>query len=223
MNAKRVRLLHIEDDPIQRRVVAHYLQSNPDYQFEITGAADEETALAEFERSRADCVLLDYHLSAGDGMSCLRRIRGCDARVPVIAISGVATPEIAANLLREGADDYLDKQGLRRETLTSSIVTALARHRAWQRSSQRPPARLRMLVKRMSHLVRALDPALVGLAASLAEVAALSRLDDQEIADLLKEAGGDTLMPSIQVRLLCGMVRELLRPGTKDRPFNGDN
>ena len=70
-----------------------------DYSFDVRHAETEYAALEEFDRGGIDFVILDYHLTSGDGLSCLRRLRERDAMVPVVAVSGVATPEIAAELV----------------------------------------------------------------------------------------------------------------------------
>ena len=57
--------------------------------------------------------------------------------MPIIAISGVATPEIAAELLQVGADDFISKKDLSGDVLARSVREALARADAWRR---RPPA-----------------------------------------------------------------------------------
>lgn len=133
MSARTIKLLHVEDDLMQQRVVAHHLRSLSDFTFTITTADSEDGALGEFERLQPELVILDYHLAQGNGLSCLRQLRQRDRIVPIVAISGKATPEIAAELLRVGADDYLNKQDLTAEVLTGSVRAALLRADAWRR------------------------------------------------------------------------------------------
>ncbi|MBY0522025.1 MAG: response regulator [Gemmataceae bacterium] len=133
MVPRTVKLLHIEDDPLQQRLAAHHLADLHEFQFAITCVESEEAAVREFTAGRHEFVLLDYHLAQGNGLSCLRRLRATDPTVPIIAISGAATPEIAAELLRVGADDYMTKQELTSEGLARSVREALARSDAWRR------------------------------------------------------------------------------------------
>src|SRR5262249_53760520 len=85
-----VRMLHVEDDPIQQKMLSHHLQQIPELQFAVTCARSEDEAVAAFDAHPADFVILDYHLSQGDGLSCLRKLRRHDSRVPIIAVSGQA-------------------------------------------------------------------------------------------------------------------------------------
>jgi DNA-binding response OmpR family regulator len=127
MPAQIIRVLHVEDDLIQRRYVAHHLATMPEYHFECRYADGEDAALTEFESRPADLVLLDYQLSQGDGLSCLTRLRRSDPLVPIIAISGAASPEIAAELLQAGADDYINKQELTSRRLGATLRPVLIR------------------------------------------------------------------------------------------------
>jgi CheY-like chemotaxis protein len=125
--------LHVEDSLLPRRIVAEQLAAVKEYAFAITCVATEQEAVREFAEHGADCVLLDYHLEQGDGLSCLRQLRQLDPMVPIVALSGEATPEIAAELLRGGADDYISKKDLRSGTVTRSLCSALARADALRR------------------------------------------------------------------------------------------
>jgi CheY-like chemotaxis protein len=125
-------LLHVEDDPIQQLLIKHQLAEMSEYQFEITVAASEDDALALFPDGGFQLVILDYHLTQGDGVNCLRRIREIDRMVPIIAISGAATDEIAAVLISHGADDYLGKHILESKLLQQSVRNVLTRAQAFR-------------------------------------------------------------------------------------------
>lgn len=128
MSARPVRLLHVEDNLAHRRLIGHYLNAlKEEFKFDIFQADSEAAAVETFRNNGIDFVILDYHLTEGDGLSCLRQLRQLDPTVPIIALSGAATPEIASELLEVGADDYLSKQDLNREALANSVRGALCR------------------------------------------------------------------------------------------------
>ena len=132
MTVSTVALLHVEDDPIQQLMLGHQLAEMPEYRFAITVAESEDEALAQFARGSFDLVILDYHLTQGDGVSCLRRLRELDRIVPIIAVSGAASDEIAAVLISVGADDFLAKQILESKTLHQSVRNVLTRAQAFR-------------------------------------------------------------------------------------------
>jgi DNA-binding response OmpR family regulator len=127
-----IRLLHVEDDPIQQLLVAHQLAEISEYRFQITAAASEDDAIDLFPDGRYGLVILDYHLVQGDGVSCLRRIREIDRMVPIITVSGAASDEIAAVLISYGADDYIGKQMLESQLLRQSVRNVLTRAQAFR-------------------------------------------------------------------------------------------
>ncbi len=131
MSARAIRLLHVEDDAIQRKLLQAHLGKLGGLRFELTAAESEDEAMEKLGHG-FDLVLLDYHLTQGNGLACLKRIRSTDNRLPIIAISGVATPEIAAELLEAGADDYFSKAEFEPEAFGRSVRAALARADAWK-------------------------------------------------------------------------------------------
>ena len=130
MTPRTIHVLHIEDDAIQQLCVAHHLAAMAEFHFGITCVASEDEAVEAFPRRRTDLVILDYQLSQGNGLSCLRKLRQRDATVPIVAVSGVATPEIAGELLHAGADEYLHKHTLDSDVLARSVRHILARTEA---------------------------------------------------------------------------------------------
>jgi two-component system, NarL family, sensor histidine kinase UhpB len=132
MARRTIKLLHVEDELSQRHLFAHHLNAMDDFNFEILYADAEATALESFATGGVEFVILDYHLRQGNGLHCLEQLRHRDAIVPIIAISGVATAEIAADLVQGGADDYIGKRDLTSSGLARKMRDALARVDAWR-------------------------------------------------------------------------------------------
>jgi DNA-binding response OmpR family regulator len=130
MSARTVKLLHVEDDAMQQRMIGHHLKALPEYAFAITAVVSEELAMECFQKAKFDLVLLDYQLAEGDGLHLLGRLRAADPIVPIIAISGIATSEVMAQLVQAGADDYFDKREFSSAGLAKSIRSSLRRAEA---------------------------------------------------------------------------------------------
>jgi DNA-binding response OmpR family regulator len=120
-----VRLLHVEDDLFQQEPIRAVLNAPP-LTCTITPVTTEEAAVTTFAAG-FDLVILDYQLAHGNGLSCLKRLRELDTQVPIIALSGAATPEIAADLLEAGADDYFAKADLDADAFRAGVSAALTR------------------------------------------------------------------------------------------------
>jgi two-component system response regulator ResD len=107
------RVLVVDDEPIVCDVLTRYLSKGG---FEVDSAEDGEAALAAFEASPPDLVLLDLMLPRLDGVSVFTRIRA-DHDTPVIMLTarGEETDRVVG--LEIGADDYVTKPFSPREVL----------------------------------------------------------------------------------------------------------
>jgi DNA-binding response OmpR family regulator len=108
-----MRVLIVDDEPMVRDVLARYLTRSG---FIVESAGDGEAAIAAFDASRPDLVLLDLMLPRVDGFSVFRSIRA-RAATPVIMLTarGEQTERIAG--LELGADDYVAKPFSPREVV----------------------------------------------------------------------------------------------------------
>jgi two-component system, chemotaxis family, chemotaxis protein CheY len=157
MTKRTVKLLHVEDSRFIHRLVAGLLAKVDGCAFAITVAETEEDAFRAFQSDPAEMVIIDYHLEQGNGLSCLRSLRAIDPAVPILAISGTANAEIAAELLEEGADDFIDKSGLSVKVLEKSVLTALRRADICKQrgllAADRPRARLKTVCQKLAFLL----------------------------------------------------------------------
>ena len=127
MSQRTIKLLHVEDEVLQQRVIAHHLGALAEFAFDTVAVESENQAMAAFQREKFELVILDYQLAQGDGLHLLSRLRQLDPIIPIVAISGVATAEVAADLVNAGADDYFDKRQLDSNKLARSIRAILQR------------------------------------------------------------------------------------------------
>jgi CheY-like chemotaxis protein len=102
------RILVAEDDfVISKLYQLHFQRNRLHGSFFSTGAGVLESAKQE----RPDLVLLDFELPdicGPDVMRELHQIPGCE-NVPVIFVTGRATPEVVENLRNEGASEVFGK------------------------------------------------------------------------------------------------------------------
>jgi DNA-binding response OmpR family regulator len=108
-----MRVLIVDDEPMVCDVLTRYLTKSG---FVAQTAGDGESALAAFDASRPDLVLLDLMLPRIDGFSVFRSIRA-RATTPVIMLTArkEETERIAG--LELGADDYVAKPFSPREVV----------------------------------------------------------------------------------------------------------
>ena len=102
------RILVAEDDiVISKLYQLHFQRARLHGSFFTTGAGVIESA----KNQRPDLIILDFELPdlcGPDVMRELRQIPGCE-NVPVIFVTGRATPEVIDNLRKAGACEVMGK------------------------------------------------------------------------------------------------------------------
>jgi PAS domain S-box-containing protein len=152
-----LRLLLVEDDELDRRAVRRCLQ-----QCGIPVIAEDATSAEETLQRIAsngyDCVLLDYYIPGVRGLALFQKIREVAANMPVVIFTGRGDEDIAVELMKAGAADYLPKASLTAERLASSLRhiielsgAAQARRRA-EEELRAQEARFRTLVNAIPQL-----------------------------------------------------------------------
>jgi len=96
--------------------------------YTVLTARNGEEALRVFREHRSDValVLLDLTMPVMGGVECFRRMKDLDPRVRVVISSGFSSESTAAEVLREGALEYLQKP-YDIEDLARVVRKALAR------------------------------------------------------------------------------------------------
>lgn len=119
----RLTLLVVDDDSISHEAVRRHLGAD----FTLCHAESLGEARERLQGAPVDCVLLDFRLPDGEGLSLVPEVVA--RHIPVILCTSQGNEEIAVRAMQEGADDYLVKNALNRATLTRSVDNALERAR----------------------------------------------------------------------------------------------
>jgi two-component system response regulator RegX3 len=106
-------LLVVEDEAAIAEPLGYLLEKEG---YTVTVAANGPAALDEFERHRADLVLLDLMLPGMSGRDVCRRIRS-HSSVPIIMLTAKDSETDIVVGLELGADDYVTKPYSSRELL----------------------------------------------------------------------------------------------------------
>lgn len=108
----------VEDDQWYGEVIEYHLSLNPDLSIKrFDNGEDFLKALDE----QPDLVTLDYTLPDISGEDVLKRVKEFDPELPVVIISGQNDIATAIKLLKEGAYDYITKDGETKDRIWNVI------------------------------------------------------------------------------------------------------
>ncbi len=118
--AKRLRVLLVDDSPIARATESALVKA---LGHQVEEAQDGEEALTKLNSQTYDLILTDVQMPKLDGFALTRRLKGAaiTARLPVIILSSLASPEDKRRGMDAGADAYLVKGELGVESLAQAI------------------------------------------------------------------------------------------------------
>ena len=102
----KFKVLVIDDEPILRDSLEVALKTSG---YEVLTARTGEEGLELFKKENPDIVLLDHWLPGINGDEVLRRIKGEDPETPIIIMTAQGSIEMAVNLMKMGAFDFLVK------------------------------------------------------------------------------------------------------------------
>ncbi|WP_373535587.1 response regulator [Microcoleus sp.] len=91
---------------------------------------DNSLLLNQIFECNFDCVFLDYGLPDGDGLSLVKDIREAGIKIPLIVLTGQGDEQIAVELMKAGASDYIVKGKMSPDSLSRSLFNALRVYRA---------------------------------------------------------------------------------------------
>jgi signal transduction histidine kinase len=105
-----------------------FSKEKPD-SFELTHLLRMSEALAHLAKGGVDIVLLDMGLPDGHGLETVRRAHAVAPSVPLIVLTGLDDEALAAEAMKEGAQDYLIKGQIESRALPRALRHAIERHR----------------------------------------------------------------------------------------------
>lgn len=129
MPESRIRVLLVEDNPIDARVVEAVLTRAGRGEFLLEQVGSLAAALDRLGKEPPDVVLLDLSLPDANGLETLHQVRSHAPEVAIVVLTGRDDQSIALQAVQEGAQDYLVKMQVEGEVLVRSLRYAIERQR----------------------------------------------------------------------------------------------
>ncbi len=124
-----LKILVVDDDEVDRMGVRRALKA-AGVNVELFEAEDCNGAIAALRNTSFDCVFLDYRLPDQDGLTLINEIRSHGVKVPLVVLTGQGDEQIAVELMKAGATDYLSKSRVSPETLAQVLRNAMRVYKA---------------------------------------------------------------------------------------------
>ncbi|WP_159982930.1 MULTISPECIES: GGDEF domain-containing response regulator [unclassified Novosphingobium] len=125
---QNIHALIVDDDDVDRERLMRMLRRGP-REITVEQATSQAEALGLIRQPEAhfDIVFLDFGLTDGDGRDLLPAIRSeIDPDCPIIAVTGNADEQIAADSIKSGMTEYLTKRSLSPERVAASVEEGMA-------------------------------------------------------------------------------------------------
>ena len=129
-DTEQIRVLLVEDNPGDARLVEMALSESSITSFEITIAGLLSDAIKCLHEQVYDIALVDLSLPDSSGLSIISKILKERPKIPIIVLTGLDDEEVGLSALKKGAEDYLVKGPDVNNSLTRTIRYAIERKKS---------------------------------------------------------------------------------------------
>lgn len=131
-NSSLIKVLLIEDNPGDARLIRENLREARAARFELTLAERLREGLRLVKERAFDVLLLDLNLPDSSGFDTFTLALAQAPGVPIVVLTGLGDETLALRAVSEGAQDYLVKGSMDGASLGRSLRYAVERHRLRQ-------------------------------------------------------------------------------------------
>ena len=156
MNETTYNVLLVEDSDADAKIIQSMLTAAPPKSFATESAKNLAQAIQRLSCGGIDVVILDLSLPDSQGLDTFLKIRNHVRDTPIVVVSGLGEESVAVESVKQGAQDYLVKDNLRRDLLQRALRYAIERHDL-HRSLRSSEERFRQLTEHMSEVFWLLD------------------------------------------------------------------
>jgi diguanylate cyclase (GGDEF)-like protein len=130
-----MKILIVDDDIVDRRIVKRALNSSSNSFYEIHESSSVAEGLEALRTTHFDVILLDYKMPGADGIEMVIELRAKPdiGNTAIIIISASEDQSLALNCIEAGAQDFLSKNEITQKKLEKAIIHAHKRFEIEQR------------------------------------------------------------------------------------------
>ena len=122
-----IKVLLIEDNPGDARLITEALKEAEDSRFDIVWRETLTDGLDILEEADTDIIVLDLSLPDSAGLDTLDTARKHSEDVPILVLTGLDDKKLSLEAVKRGAQDYLIKEKVHADVLERCIRHAIDR------------------------------------------------------------------------------------------------
>lgn len=127
MESEKYRVLLVEDNPGDARLVNEFLSEDTFESFELYQVATLAEALDYLVENKPEVVLLDLGLPDSGGIQTLDAIYQQNQQLAIVVLTGMDQESLGLEAVREGAQDYIPKSAIDGRLLLRALHFAIQR------------------------------------------------------------------------------------------------
>ncbi len=131
MDRNPIRILLIEDNPDDARLLQEFLKEAASTRFELAHADRLTVGLQRLDEEVFDVLLLDLGLPDSRGLATFNQAYAYAPGIPIIVLAGLDDDKLAVQAVQAGAQDYLVKSQLDGNLLARAMHYAIERQRLY--------------------------------------------------------------------------------------------
>jgi len=124
-----LKILVVDDDEVDRMAVRRALKA-AGMTMQLVEAETCAMAIEALARQSFDCVFVDYRLPDRDGLALIQDLRITGQKIPLIVLTGQGDEQLAVEMMKAGASDYLPKSRISPEELARILRNAIRIYQA---------------------------------------------------------------------------------------------
>jgi len=119
----------VEDNPTDRELLRYLLEARLHPSSQFFEASNLQAAFLHLEQNNIDCVLLDLRLPDSAGKETFEKLAELYPTIPIIVVTHTKDRELAIEMIKAGAADYLLKSYTDEDAIFQRIMLAVTRHK----------------------------------------------------------------------------------------------
>ncbi len=129
MSKETIKILLVEDNPGDARLLRETFREITDTKFELTHVEQLSDAAAQLAKFNFDVILLDLSLPDSQGVETIERVLSAAPSLPIIVLTGLKDESIGIQAVRKGAQDYFIKGQTSSDLLVRAVNYSIERKR----------------------------------------------------------------------------------------------